>query len=319
MKVEVEAGMKIAKLRSVIDVKEQVEIFDKEEIDVTMEEAEKTVEQGSLTRKEKDEMKKLIIQLKDIFRKQVNAHTTINNKLAPINLELKEGTKPVVLNMGRINPEREKIVEEKVNELNERGLIEEGTGEWRSRMVLVKKPDGSWRTCIDYRKLNEALIPDSYPMPRIDEILDKLKGAKYFSKIDLTEGFYQVSLNERSAEMTGFATRSRYWRWRVLPMGLKVSPGKFQRRMDKVFGSLKWNGVMGYIDDFIIYSNTFEEHMELLKRVFEKLKDHGIFAKISKCQFGLEEIEFLGHVVSKEGMKANGKKVKAIRDGKTKR
>lgn len=121
-------------------------------------------------------------------------------------------------------------------------------------MLLVKKPDGTWRT-------------DSYPMPRIDDMLDRLHGAKYFSKLDMTDGL-------------GFATTSKFWQWRVLPMGAMNSPSAFQRAMDQVLGDLKWKSVMCYVDDLIIFSKTIEEHMQHIEEVLRKLADAGIYSKL---------------------------------------
>lgn len=137
-------------------------------------------------------------------------------------------------------------------------------------MLLVRKPDGTWRTTIDYRKLNAQTIPDSYPMPRIDDMLDRLHGAKYFSKLDMTDGFWQIRLNEESKEYTGFATTSKFWQWRVLPMGAMNSPSAFQRAMDLVLGSLKWQSVMCYVDDLIIFSRTIEEHIQHMEEVLSQ-------------------------------------------------
>lgn len=155
------------------------------------------------------------------------------------------------------------------------------------------------------------MIPDSYPMPRIDDMLDNLHGARYFSKLDMTDGFWQVGLDEKSREWTGLATRSKFWRWKVLPQGIMNSASAFQRVMDRVLGELKWKCVMYYIDDLIIYSKTIEEH-EHIRLVLQKLKEYGICAKLGKCQFGVEELNFLGHIVSKDVMRPDPAKTRAV-------
>jgi hypothetical protein len=234
--------------------------------------------------------------------------------ITPYKIRLQENAKPVIEAMGRLSPDRQKEIEKSIQELADRALIEEGNGAWRSRVLLVKKPDGTWRTTIDYRKLNAQTIPDSYPMPRIDDMLDRLHGAKYFSKLDMTDGFWQILLDEESKEYTGFATTSKFWQWKVLPMGAMNSPSAFQRAMDQVLGELKWKSVMCYVDDLIIFSKTIEEHTKHIEEVLKKLAQAGIYAKLAKCQFGVEEIKFLGHIVSKDGIKADTDKVKAVRE-----
>jgi hypothetical protein len=145
-------------------------------------------------------------------------------------------------------------------------------------------------------------------------MLDRLHGSKYFSKLDMTDGFWQILLDEESKEYTGFATTSKFWQWKVLPMGAMNSPSAFQRAMDQVLGELKWKSVMCYVDDLIIFSRTIEEHIRHIEEVLKKLANAGIYAKLSKCQFGLEEIKFLGHIVSKDGIKADPEKVKAVKE-----
>ncbi len=275
-------------------------------------EINKAISEAKLSKQEKKKLKKLINNFKERFRKKIKIDREDLNTSEPYSIRLKEGSVPVITAMGRMGPDRQKLVDETVEDLAARNLIEEGSGAWRSRIVLVKKKDGGWRTTIDYRKVNEMMVADRYPMPRTDEILDSLHGAKYFSKLDMTDGFWQIRLDEESKEFTGFATRSKFWKWRVLPMGMKNSSGAFQRKMDKVLGNLKWKSVMCYIDDLIIYSKTFEEHLQHIQEVMERLEEAGMYIKLSKCAFGMESIDFLGHTISKEGVQADPKKIKAV-------
>src|SRR5688572_640022 len=139
---------------------------------------------------------------------------------------------------------------------------------WRSAVHLVKKKDGRWRFVVDYRALNKVTLPDSYPLPNIEEMLDNLKNAKFFSKLDLTDGFWQIKLAEKDREKTGFAAKSGFWRWKVLPMGLKNASSTFQKAMDEALGNLKWKICMVFVDDILIYSQTYEEHLLHIKAVF---------------------------------------------------
>jgi hypothetical protein len=271
----------------------------------------KALANGKLLKNEQARLRSLILEYKNRFKKEMTADV-LNSKDKPYELKLSDVSQPVIQNIGRLSPEKHRVMEEMAENLHKRNLIEESDGAWRSRVVLVPKKDGGLRTTIDYRKVNELILPDSYPMPRTDEILDNLHGAKYFSKLDMTDGFWQIALAEDSRDYTGFVTRSKFWRWKVLPMGLKSSPSVFQRKMDCILGEIKWKFVMCYLDDLIIYSKTFEEHMDHIKQVLEKLELAGMFVKLSKCAFGMESIDFLGHIVTKEGIKPDPKKTKAI-------
>src|SRR3954453_7771734 len=151
-----------------------------------------------------------------------------------------------------------------------------------------------------------------YPAPNIEMMFNQLKGAKFFSKIDLTDGYWHIPIREKDREKTGFATRQGLWQWRCMPMGLKNSSFTFQRAMQSVLRKHLWKHCMVYVDDIIIYSETIEEHMEHVCSVLETLANARFYAKISKCKFLASEIDFLGHVITPEGIKADHKKVEAI-------
>src|SRR3990167_3098027 len=140
-------------------------------------------------------------------------------------------------------------------------------------------------------------------MVRIDETLDQLGKAKYFSKLDMVEGYYQIPLHEDSKVYTGFATRSGFYQWKYLPMGFKNAGAAFQRQMDTVLGNMRFKFCIPYIDDIIIYSQTFDEHISHLKQVFEQFRKVGLFVKMSKCEFCMDRMDFLGHEVSKQDSK----------------
>lgn len=275
------------------------------------EDRKKALSGKGLSQKDKSEIKKVLNEFKNTFTRKI-VYDESKKKLNSYSMTMKDNAQPVIEAMNRKNPVRNQVEEEIANDLFQRNLIEEGKGACRSRLLLVKKSDGSWRTVIDYRKVNAQMVPDSYPMPRIDDMLDNLHGAKYFSKLDMTDGFWQIGLDERSREWTGFATRSKFWRWKVLPMGIMNSPSAFQRAMDQVLGELKWKCVMCYVDDLIIFSETLEDHLKHIRQVLQKLKDFGICAKLSKCQFGVEELKFLGHIVGKKGMHPDPEKTRAV-------
>ena len=156
-------------------------------------------------------------------------------------------------------------MQRQVEGLLERGLIEPANGAWSSPVVLVRKKDGAWRFCVDYRKLNAVTQYDAYPLPRIDESLDALSGSQFFSTLDLVAGYWQVPLSEDAREKSTFTTRNGLRRWKVLPFGLTSGPATFQRLMEKGLQGMHWRTLLLYLDDVIVISPDFESHLERLE------------------------------------------------------
>ena len=219
----------------------------------------------------------------------------------------------------KVGPEKQKVIEESVNTLLEQGCIEPSMSAWASPVVLVKKPNGSWRFCCDYRKLNLSTARDSYPLPRIDTTLHMLGGKRYFSSLDLLSGFWQIPLTEESKQKTAFVTAHGLWQWRVMPMGPRNSPATFQRAMDTVLAGLKWSKCLIYIDDILIYGATWEEHLANLRSVLDRLEKCCLYVKPDKCSFARSSTTHLGHEVSAEGLKPLEKHVVAVREFPTPR
>jgi hypothetical protein len=265
----------------------------------------------NISNKEREKLFQLIKKEEVTFKEKLTEEIR-SNQLPKYTMKLKGDAIPHIAAMGRMSPDKESLLEKEIADLLERGLIELSDGTWRARVVLVKKKDGKWRRCIDYRVLNDMTVADSYPMVRIDETLDQLGKAKYFSKLDMVEGYYQIPLHESSKPFTGFATRSGFYQWRYLPMGFKNAGAAFQRQMDTVLGNMRFKFCIPYIDDIIIYSNTFGEHLEHLRQVFEQFRKFGLLVKMSKCEFCMDRMDFLGHEVSAEGLRPNANKVRAI-------
>ena len=186
----------------------------------------------------------------------------------------------------------------KTEALYRQKIIEHGFGAWCAAVHLARKKDGTWRYCIDYCKLNAITILDAYPVPNIEMMFNELKGARFFSKIDLTDGYWHIPIREKDREKTGFATRQGVWQWRCMLMGLKNSSFTFQRVMQNVLRKHLWNPCMVYIDDIIIYNKMLEEHMEHVQSVLQTLADAKFDAKISKCKFLASKIDFLGHIIT---------------------
>lgn len=209
--------------------------------------------------------------------------------------------------------ERE-MVQEQVEEMLAAGVIEKSTSPWGSPVVMVKKKDGTWRFCVDYRKLNGVTVKDVYPLPRVEETLARLQGAAFFSIMDLQSGYWQVPIQEEDKPKTAFVTADGLYQFKVMPFGLCAAPSTFQRMMDVVLSGLRWSSCLVYLDDIIIYSATFEEHLERLKGVLSCLRDANLKVKLKKCCFAHGQLKALGHVVDKEGIAPDPEKVRAITD-----
>ena len=179
-------------------------------------------------------------------------------------------------------------------------------------MLFVKKKDGTLRMCIDYRELNKITIKNKYPLPRIDDLFDQLKGASVFSKIDLRSGYHQLRIKEGDVPKTAFRTRYGHYEFLVMPFGLTNAPAAFMDLMNRVFKDYLDKFVIVFIDDILIYSKSKEEHEEHLKIALRILRQHQLYAKFSKCEFWLEKVHFLGHVVSKEGISVDPAKIEAV-------
>lgn len=183
---------------------------------------------------------------------------------------------------------------------------------YASPTTLVRKKDGTYRLCMDFRRLNAITIDDKQPLPLIHEVLDRLKGAKYFTTLDMAAGYWHIEMDEESIEKTAFVTNEGHYEWLVMPFGLKNAPATFQRIIQRILGPLLYNGAINYLDDIIIYSETYDEHMKLLNDVLTLLVRANIKLKLSKCYFAKTEVNYLGHTVSQNAVKPSKEKTKAI-------
>ncbi|CAF1654656.1 unnamed protein product [Rotaria magnacalcarata] len=183
------------------------------------------------------------------------------------------------------------------------GHISPSRSPWAAPIVLSPKKDGSLRFCVDYRKLNANTIRTAYPMPRVDDTLDSLCQAKYISTLDLRSGYWQVELDPDSRDKTAFITHRGLYEFRVMPFGLSNAPATFQCLMDVVLAGLKWQSCLVYIDDIVVFSPTFEQHLRDLSTIFDRLANAGLTLKASKCDFCRKELKYLGHLITPDGIK----------------
>jgi len=201
-----------------------------------------------------------------------------------------------------------------IKENLEKGFIRKSTSPAGAPVLFVKKKDGSLRLVIDYRKLNEMTIRNSYPLPLISELIDRVKGAKFFTKLDLKSAYNLVRIKEGDEYKTAFRTRYGHFEYLVMPFGLKNAPATFQHFINDVLSDYLDNFVISYIDDILIYSNSLEEHHEHVKKVLKKLLENNLYIKLEKCEFDVPETAFLGYIISRDGLKVDPNKIKAILD-----
>ena len=209
-------------------------------------------------------------------------------------------------------------VKKQINEMLEKGIIRPSSSPWSSPIwIVAKKPDASgqqkWRLVVDYRKINEKTIDDRYPIPNIIDVLDKLGRAQYFSALDLASGFHQIEMNQNSIEKTAFSVENGHYEYLRMPFGLKNAPSTFQRVMDEVLKDLQNKICMVYMDDIIIFSTGLQEHIQNLRLVFSKLRESNFKIQLDKSEFLQKQIEFLGHIVTPDGIKPHTKKIEVIK------
>nr|ABC94893.1 polyprotein [Oryza australiensis] len=231
-------------------------------------------------------------------------------------IDLMPGTAPISKRPYRMPANELEELKKQIRELQEKGFVRPSSSPWGAPVLFVKKKDGSMRMCVDYRSLNEVTIKNKYPLPRIDDLFDQLKGAQVFSKIDLRSGYHQLKIRAGDIPKTAFSTRYGLYEFTVMSFGLTNAPAYFMNLMNKVFMEYLDKFVVVFIDDILIYSKNDEEHAEHLRLVLEKLREHRLYAKFSKCEFWLKEVAFLGHVVSAGGVAVDPAKVEAVMEWK---
>jgi hypothetical protein len=229
-------------------------------------------------------------------------------------IEIVPGSSPPSSATYRMSPPELDELKRQLIDLIEHGFIRPSKSPYGAPVLFVKKKDGSMRMCVDYRALNKITIKNKYPLPRVDELFDRLRGAQYFSKIDLRSGYHQVKIADEDVHKTAFRTRYGHYEFLVLPFGLTNAPATFMHMMQLLFKDQLDDFVIVFLDDILIFSKNYADHVKHVEKVLSILKENKLYAKESKCEFFKERVSFLGHVISADGVSMDESKVSAIKD-----
>eukprot|EP00794_Sanderia_malayensis_P010600 gene10600-biopygen7736 len=270
----------------------------------------KSLPSPSISTAQNQELAEFLRQYEDVFAATSLdlGHTTV------IKHEIDTGDAgPIKQPPYRVSQAQRAEIEQQISNMLEQNVINVWSSPWSSPVVLVKKKDGTTRFCVDYRKLNAVTRKDSYPLPRIDDALDSLTGSKYFTTLDLQSGYHQVAMHPDSKDKTAFISHAGLYEYNVMSFGLTNAPPSFQRLMTRVLHGLDWKICLIYIDDIIVFSSTFEDHLTRLGLVFDRLRAANLKLKRSKCHFARSSVNFLGFVVSSEGLLPDPDKLDAVK------
>uniref|UniRef100_A0A1I7U677 RNA-directed DNA polymerase n=1 Tax=Caenorhabditis tropicalis TaxID=1561998 RepID=A0A1I7U677_9PELO len=265
---------------------------------------------AKVSEEERAQLAKLIDEFHDVFSK--NSYDLGSSETEPVHIYTNTEV-PVKGRPYRVPVKYQAELEKHINSLLRSSRITESNTPWTSPIVLVKKKNGSLRVCLDFRKLNEVTIPDNFPLPRIDGILEKVGGSKFFSSLDMANGYLQLRLDPASSYKCGFITESKVYAYTHMPFGLKSAASYFQRALRTVLGGLE-EEVLVYIDDILIFSKTFSDHLRSLRKVLMRFRDFNLKASPKKCEFAKTAITFLGHEISRNTYSPDKANVAKIMD-----
>ena len=276
---------------------------------------EKHLRLGHLNNEEKQSIMKLCLEYKDICydeRIPLSFTSAIKHQI-----RLKDDT-PIYLKPYRKSPAQRHEIDKQVKSLLTQNIITESASPWSAPISIVpKKLDASgiqkYRMVIDYRKLNEKTIEDKFPIPNISDMLDKLGKANYFTTLDLASGYHQIEMDKKDQDKTAFSTDDGHYEFKRMPFGLKNAPATFQRVMNHILRGLTAEVCLVYLDDIIIYSTSLQEHIEKLRKVFNRLRESNMKITLNKCEFLQKEVAYLGHLITPDGVKPNPQKIEAIK------
>ena len=289
-----------------VDVRKEI---DMEIISEKKELIAKKVQDSELTDKEAEKLLEVLEQKKHLLA--VSEKELTVSEVTPHTIDTGEA-KPIMSRPYQIPRAHQDFLRNKIASLLELDLIKESSGPWSFPVVLVKKKDGSLRMCVDYRKLNAVTTRDAWPMPIIDDLLQELGGARFFTTLDLYAGYWQIKVAPEDQEKTTFTTNMGNFKFSVMPFGLVNAPATFQRAMSKVLAAYLHKFVIVYLDDVTIYSQDEKIHLEHINLVLNTLETVQLKINLAKCHFAKRRVEFLGHVISEGGVQTDAKKIEVI-------
>jgi transposase InsO family protein len=307
---KIRKGEKIGKISTLIEL--EPEEVESENINWSKEDIINKIDLGTqLSKVQKEQVSEMLLETQDVMSKNdkdigkaaVNPHIIQLTDRSPIWQKPRKFSEP-------INQE----IDRQCNELLELDIIEYSNSQWASPVVPVRKKNGELRMCIDYRKLNSVTKTDKFPMPNLSESIYSAYNTNYFTKLDLIKGYYQVPLEEESRKFTAFSTPHNHYQFKRLSFGLKNSGIAFQKNMQQILSEYTFNNVLVYIDDILIMSEKFEEHVTLVRNILNTLKNSGIKIKVGKCEFFKSEVTFLGHLIGKDGIKKSPEFIQKIKE-----
>ncbi|GBM21952.1 Retrovirus-related Pol polyprotein from transposon 17.6 [Araneus ventricosus] len=258
----------------------------------------------------KQELVQLLNEYRDCFALNISELGSTN--LTKMDIKEVEGSKPVCMKPYKTNAPERAAIKEIVREWRENGIVSDTRSPYASPVLLVKKKTGENRMVIDYRRLNSQTIKDTFPLPEIDDLIEQLHDCSFFTTLDLAHGYLQISLTENGKQKTAFITPDETGQFERMIFGLTNAPAEFQRLMYLALCPLCNLGVLCYLDDILIPAKTWEEMIEKLIEVFERLRSANLTLKLPKCKFGKQEVEYLGFIINKNGIKQGSRKVEAI-------
>lgn len=261
-----------------------------------------------VTESQKQSIKELLIDFQDIF-------VGPDGKLGRTNLAkhvINTGdAKPIKLPPRRAHITQRKVIETEIQKMLDQDIIEPNESPWATPILLVKK-DNSVRFCLDFRRINSVTKKDAYPLPRIDTCLDSLGGSEWYNTLDMASGYWQVEMDEQSKEKTAFTSHMGLFQFNVLPFGLTNAGACFERLMEFVLKGYQWKRCLCYIDDVIVFGNTFENTLTNLRLVFQRFREANLKLKPSKCSLFQDHVLFLGHMISSEGITCDPSKIETV-------
>jgi len=259
-----------------------------------------------LTAQQKSELNNILTEFSDVF-----SDVPGKTNLAVHHIALQPNTPPVRCTPYRLNPEKTKALKQELDNLLQLGIIEESNSPFASPVVLVPKSDGTLRLCTDFRKVNAVTVADPFPLPRVDDLIDRIGKAKFLTKLDMTRGYWQVPLDDPSVPISAFVTPFGHFQWRYMPFGLRNAPATFSRLVNKLLLGLE-SFCAVYLDDIILFSDSWEEHMKHLKVVLTRIRNANLTLSPQKCHFAVAEVDYLGHHVGMARVQPRAKKVEAL-------